>query len=105
MRTYPRIGSHSTVRRTGLRRPILTCGASLICLLGVLPSARAHEDGPVPPERVLWGLIAFVIMLTWILFMCLRAPRALRKKPYQARRHLMLPKWLEMILFFDPGAG
>jgi hypothetical protein len=106
MRTQPCIDSSRIIQPMGLCRHIQTCGAGLVCLLGVVPAARAHhDDGPIPPERVLWGLIAFVIVLTWLLFMCQRAPRALRKRPLRARRKSVAPKWLERLLYLAPGNG
>ncbi len=88
--------------RTVFRRSLCTCAVSLACLLAVLPAARAdEEDGPVPPDRVLWGLVLFFLVFTWALALCLRAPRKARLPRALPRRNRPLPLWLRRWLLWD----
>jgi hypothetical protein len=88
--------------RITLRRGIGTCAASLACLLTILPAAQAQDDdGPPPSDRILAGLLCFVLALAWLLVVCLRAPRTARQQQNPLRRRRPRPLWLPRWLYWD----
>ncbi|HLK58615.1 MAG TPA: hypothetical protein VKU00_18740 [Chthonomonadaceae bacterium] len=80
-------------------RCLLTGCLALACLLSPLSAAHAHDgEEAAPPELILAGLVAFVLVSLWLLIACYRAWRTPRKTSPFARRArpltLGFPRWV-----------
>jgi len=87
-----------------VRRHLLTCSASLVCLIAMLPAAHAHDDDEIPtPERIFWGAFFFVLTLIWLAFMAYQMSRPTRKRGLVARHsRSVTPRWLRWLARESP---
>ena len=85
-------------RAAYLCKRIIWYGALIAaCLLTHIPAAHAHdEDVPPSPEVTGLGVVAFVLILTWIIAMCRHAPQMARnaKRQNTACRKPSILRWL-----------